>query len=176
MTNGLRSFRDFFFFVDVKGIKLDLRFRGLLSQAMVTFRRRVEFVFDPDAVDDITQDIGKEICPAKPDSSDDGSDGESGAGDEAQVYLQKTCCLKRQHQTLIERAFNGARGTARFYHVEFLRDTAYMTLVLPAKYWIRKAGWLYGQWYASVKEIGNAQACYPFDNAKLPELAIDKGV
>jgi hypothetical protein len=63
-----------------------------------------------------------------------------------------------------------------FYSIGFLRDAACMTLVPPKTSSAQRGGWVYGQWYSSVKRIGDAVANYPFNHKDLQELAVDEGV
>jgi len=171
-ANGLGDFRDGFLLVNVKGVKMDFKVTGSLAQAMGRFEARLAQIFHFDLMDQVIQDIGGEVCPPLPGSTHGADD----PGGEALVYLWKRCCLERQHRSLLEDGFDGKNGRAEFFHVGFLRDAAGMTLVPPKRCWIRQGGWLYGQWYASEKEIVDAQTCHPFGREALDELAIDAGI
>lgn len=171
-SNGLGAFEDFFLFVDVKGVKIDFKISGSLHDSLDDFEQHLARVFDLDLIDEIYQDIGREVCPPQPclpptSMYDEGK---------AMTYLWRTCCLQQQREHLVEGAFDGMRGNATFYHLGFLRDAAGMTLVPPKRSLARRGGWMYGQWYSCVKRIGDAMSTYPFDNKDLQELAVDAGV
>jgi hypothetical protein len=166
---GLYDFCGAFLFLNVKGFKMDFKVTGSLFAAMRKFDDHLKQVLDLELVDQFAVDVGSEVCPS---SSNYSTDNDC----EGVTYLWKKCCLKAIHNEFIKDGFNGKKGQATFYHTGFLRDAACMTLVPPTKSLVRRSGLLYGQWYASVKEIGNAQACYPFDWDPITELAFDKNI
>lgn len=55
-------------------------------------------------------------------------------------------------------------------------DTGSLTSVTPKKSKHREGGLIYSQFYNSVKEIYDANKCFPFANDAMEELALDPNI
>lgn len=169
-VNNLGDFEDSFLLLNAKGIKMDFKSSGSLFEAMSTFGDHLSSVLDMDYVQRTLIDVGGEICPPSALSHT------SGSNSDASTYLWKKCCLEEIYKSLVDHGFEGKKGRSTMYHVGFLRDAACLTVEPPKRCWIREGGLVYCQWYASAKEIGNAQSCYPFQFDRLVELAVDESL
>jgi len=144
--------------LNVKGFKMDFKVSGSLSKTMSNFNDHLSLVLDMSHVSRTMLDLGGEVCPysINPTPTDVNTNSNT------LVYLWRSCCLNRIHQSLVGDGFKGKQGHVKLYNVGFLRDAACMTIKPPTRCWMHESGFIYGQWYVSAKEIGNAQACYPF--------------
>jgi hypothetical protein len=114
-------------------------------------------------------DIGKDICPQTSLIGDQ----ESHVDDEPQVYAWKRCCLEKYIKWMYDgQAPKKAEGQ-RYYTQNMLHDTVSFTSVTSKKSKHREGGLIYSQFYNSVKEIYDANKCFPFANDAMEELALD---
>ncbi len=170
-SSGLEEFRGAFLVVNAKNLKMDFK-SELLSQATTRYEENLRRIFDFDLMIDMIHDVAFECCPMNPTLEPAHPD----ETDEPTVYLWKTCCLKSEHEKLRRDRFGGRPGEMSLYHLGFLQDASAMTLVPPRRSQVYRGGWIKAQWYASVKEIGDANATYPFSNKDLTQLAVDPRV
>lgn len=61
----------------------------------------------------------------------------------------------------------------RYYTQNMLHNTGSLTSMTPKKSKHREGGLIYSQFYNSVKEIYDANKCFPFANDAIEELALD---
>ena len=61
----------------------------------------------------------------------------------------------------------------RYYTQNMLYNTGSLISVTPKKSKHREGGLIYSQFYNSVKEIYDANKCFPFANDAMEELALD---
>ena len=92
---------------------------------------------------------------------------------EAQTYLWRRCCLEKIQRSLARDGFGRTRGKVSLYAQGFLRDVASLTVETPVAGYLRQGGLYYLQWYNSIKEVADAQKCFPFQHERLCELAVD---
>ncbi|KAH7248281.1 hypothetical protein B0J15DRAFT_468293 [Fusarium solani] len=93
----------------------------------------------------------------------------------AETLLYRRCCLET-YAFQIGNGSTGDQGTQKqvFYPFSMLRDTGSLTIETGKRSLRRAAGLLYSQCYPSVKEVFAAGNVYPFTNADIETLALDK--
>lgn len=174
---GLADFRDPQIFFSSKGTKLRFKTsdtRPSLGDAMQYFETFLKDHLDLDFVelDRLYVDIGKEICPQS--SLIKGQ--ERHLDDEPQVYAWKRCCLERYMKWLYDDRPPIQGEGQQYYTQNMLYDTGSLTSVTPKKSKHREGGLIYSQFYNSVKEIYDANKCFPFANDAMEELALDPNI
>jgi hypothetical protein len=174
-TPGLADFSDPQLFFTSKGTKLQFKtneVRPGLGDAMEYFQSYLEDVLDLGYVelDRLYVDIGQEICP-RPSILE----GQGQAFDEEpQVYCWKRCCQEKYMKWMYDGQPPSARGPGQQYYTQsMVRDTGSLTSLTPKTSKHRQGGLIYSQHYNSVKEIYDAQKCFPFANDAMEELALD---
>jgi hypothetical protein len=171
---GLADFRDPQIFFSSKGTKLQFKtsdVRPQLGDAMDYFQSFLEDCLDLDFVetDRLYVDVGKEICPRTSLIGDQ----ERHLDDEPQVYAWKRCCLEKYIKWMYDDQAPKKGEGQRYYTQNMLHDTGSLTSVTPKKSKHREGGLIYSQFYNSVKEIYDANKCFPFANDAMEELALD---
>lgn len=171
---GLADFRDPQIFFSSKGTKLQFKTSGLrphLGDAMEHFQAFLEDCLDLSFVETsrLYVDISKEICPQTSLIGDQ----ESHLDDEPQVYAWKRCCLEKYMKWMYDDQAPKKGEGQRYYTQNMLHDTGSLTSVTPKKSKHREGGLIYSQFYNSVKEIYDANKCFPFANDAMEELALD---
>ena len=171
---GLADFRDPQIFFSSKGTKLQIKTSGLrphLGDAMEHFQAFLEDCLDLSFVETsrLYVDIGKEICPQTSLIGDQ----ESHLDDEPQVYAWKRCCLEKYMKWMYDDQAPKKGEGQRYYTQNMLHDTGSLTSVTYKKSKHREGGLIYSQFYNSVKEIYDANKCFPFANDAMEELALD---
>lgn len=171
---GLADFRDPQIFFSSKGTKLQFKTSDLrphLGDAMEHFQAFLEDCLDLSFVETsrLYVDIGKEICPQTSLIGDQ----ESHLDDEPQVYAWKRCCLEKYMKWMYDDQAPKKGEGQRYYTQNMLHDTGSLTSVTPKKSKHREGGLIYSQFYNSVKEIYDANKCFPFANDAMEELALD---
>lgn len=171
---GLADFRDPQIFFSSKGTKLQFKTsetRPSLSDAMQYFQSFLEDCLDLEFVetDRLYVDIGKEICP----QTSLIGEGERQLDEEPQVYAWKRCCLEKYMKWMYDDLPPTKGEGQRYYTQNMLHDTGSLTSVTQKKSKHREGGLIYSQFYNSVKEIYDANKCFPFANDAMEELALD---
>ena len=171
---GLADFRDPQIFFSSKGTKLQFKTSDLrphLGDAMEHFQAFLEDCLDLSFIETsrLYVDIGKEICPQTSLIGDQ----ESHLDDEPQVYAWKRCCLEKYMKWMYDDQAPKKGEGQRYYTQNMLHDTGSLTSVTPKKSKHREGGLIYSQFYNSVKEIYDANKCFPFANDAMEELALD---
>lgn len=174
-TPGLADFREPQLLCTAKGTKLVFQgssSRPMLLDVMEHYESYLQPILDMRFVeqDRFYVDIGKEICPSV--SLLPGEDRH--AGEEAQVYSWKRCCLEEYMQWMYDGKPPSPRAQGqRYYHQNMLYEASCLTSVTPKQSALRQGGLIYSQFYGSVKEMTDAARCKPFDNDALEEMALD---
>ncbi|KAH6604293.1 hypothetical protein Trco_007739 [Trichoderma cornu-damae] len=128
---------------------------------------------------DLYIDIGKETCPRQasrvtplnqPAAQEDNDLGEA----EAETLLYKQCCLESYTSWAAGSLPDEESKKQVFYPFTMLRDSGSLTIETRKRSEQRSAGLLYSQFYPSVKEVFAAGNVYPFTNAAIETLALDK--
>jgi hypothetical protein len=172
---GLADFRDPQIFFSSKGTKLQFKTsdsRPMLNDSMRYFQSFLEDCLDLDFVekDRLYVDIGKEICPQ---TSLIGEQ-EGQLDEEPQVYAWNRCCLEKYMNWMYDGLAPSKKGEGqRYYTQNMLYDAGSLTSVTSKKSKHREGGLIYSQFYNSVKEIYDANKCFPFANDAMEELALD---
>lgn len=172
---GLADFRDPQIFFSSKGTKLQFKTsdtRPRLNDSMRHFQSFLEDCLDLDFVetDRLYVDIGKEICPQTSLIGDQ----EAQLDEEPQVYTWKRCCLEKYMRWMYDGLAPSKKGEGqRYYTQNMLYDAGSLTSVTSKKSKHREGGLIYSQFYNSVKEIYDANKCFPFANDAMEELALD---
>lgn len=174
---GLADFRDPQIFFSSKGTKLQFKTsdtRPNLGDAMQYFQSFLEDCLDLDFVetDRLYVDIGKEICP----QTSLIGDRERHFDEEPQVYAWKRCCQEKYMKWMYDDQPPKKGEGQRYYTQNMLHDTGSLTSVTPKKSKHREGGLIYSQFYNSVKEIYDANKCFPFANDAMEELALDPNI
>ncbi|RKK84479.1 hypothetical protein BFJ68_g17353 [Fusarium oxysporum] len=129
---------------------------------------------------DLYFDIGKETCPQQPSEVVPWSQLATGIIDDppekrAETLLYRRCCLE-SYAFQVSNRYTDDKGTPKqvFYPFSMLQDTGSLTIETGKRSQRRAAGLLYSQFYSSVKEVFAAGNVYPFTNAAIETLALDK--
>ncbi|KAH7186861.1 hypothetical protein DER44DRAFT_858398 [Fusarium oxysporum] len=146
------------------------RFRNCWTSAVDESYTTTELYFD----------IGKETCPQQASQVVPWSQLAAGVMDSptekrAETLLYRRCCLE-SYASQVENRSTDDRGTQKqvFYPFNMLRDTGSLTIETGKRSPRRAAGLLYSRFYTSVKEVFAAGDVYPFTNAAIETLDLDK--
>ncbi|KAL7903798.1 hypothetical protein GGI35DRAFT_491555 [Trichoderma velutinum] len=154
---------------DVTWEKMNLRFEDYWTNA----------IDESHIAADLYIDIGKETCPRQasrvtplnqPAAEEDNDLGEA----EAETLLYKRCCLESYTSWAAGSLPDEESKKQVFYPFTMLRDSGSLTIETGKRSEQRSAGLLYSQFYPSVKEVFAAGNVYPFTNAAIETLALDK--
>ncbi|KAL7903984.1 hypothetical protein GGI35DRAFT_484874 [Trichoderma velutinum] len=154
---------------DVTWEKMNLRFEDYWTNA----------IDESHIAADLYIDIGKETCPRQasrvtplnqPAAEEDNDLGEA----EAETLLYKRCCLESYASWAARSLPDEESKKQVFYPFTMLRDSGSLTIETGKRSEQRSAGLLYSQLYPSVKEVFAAGNVYPFTNAAIETLALDK--
>lgn len=186
--SGLGVFRGAQILVNTKNTKLHEPAPSML-QAIERFRAKLDVTFDRSVVQ-YYGDLGKKIVPGNTlmhrDTTtsrevylrtpvghlEQHNEDERTSSQLPHTYLWRACCLDTIYQNIRRDLFDGQRGIKQTYYNGYLRDATTLTVVPPAKAWIRRAGLLYIQFYNPVKEVECEQQIRPFDLPTIPNLAL----
>ncbi|KAL7917189.1 hypothetical protein ACQKWADRAFT_61602, partial [Trichoderma austrokoningii] len=154
---------------DVTWEKMNLRFEDYWANA----------IDESHMAADLYIDVGKETCPWKASRvapfNQPAAEVVSGLGGaKAETLLYKRCCLE-SYASWADSSLPGKEPKKQvFYPFTMLRDSGSLTIETGKRSGHRSAGLLYSQFYPSVKEVFAAGNVYPFTNAAIETLALDK--
>jgi hypothetical protein len=168
----LEDFEDAFLVANAKNLKTQFQQTGSLYKAITKYLDALKEAFVLERMDTMIHDVARESCGLNPVPNALHPDGRH----QATTYQYRECCLDKQYESFRDQLFDGAKGKRTIYRPGFLRDAAGMTILTPTTSLAYKGGWIYGQWYPSAKEVGDANAIYPFDRPDLYLAAVDAGL
>ena len=131
-------------------------------------------------------DIGKETCPRQfsfsylPTGSSETNEAEAHNTTDplenaaAETLLWKRCCLESYINSVQHTSNGDPTQKQTFYPFSMLHETGSLTIESSPASVPRAAGLLYTQFYPSAKEMFAAGDVYPFRNAAIETLALDK--
>ncbi|RSL82713.1 hypothetical protein CEP52_016900, partial [Fusarium oligoseptatum] len=162
---GFRQFQDITIFLQAKNLKY---WASAIDECHTTT--------------DVYFDVGKETCPQQASQVVPWSQLAAGAIEDptekrAETLLYRRCCLE-SYGLQVSSGPAGDQETQKqvFYPFSMLRDTGSLTIETGKRSLRRAAGLLYSQFYPSVKEVFAAGNVYPFTNAAIETLALDKNL
>ncbi|KID83860.1 AT hook, DNA-binding motif protein [Metarhizium guizhouense ARSEF 977] len=179
---GLQHFGDILILLQAKNLKVltkDTTWERMVSRFNDYWSRSIDSDY---ITDEFYLDVGKETCPMQASRTKEVSLESAGAAHEpraepnaeAETLLYKRCCLESYASDM--RHSSTAEHTQKevFYPFSMLHKSGSLTIETGSRSPLRKAGLLYTQFYPSVKEVFAAGNVYPFTNAAIETLALDK--
>ncbi|KJK87933.1 hypothetical protein H633G_08218 [Metarhizium anisopliae BRIP 53284] len=179
---GFQHFGDILILLQAKNLKVltkDSTWERMVSRFNDYWSRSIDSDY---ITDDFYLDVGKETCPMQASRTREVPAELAGAAHEpraepnteAETLLYKRCCLESYASGM--RHGSTAEHTQKevFYPFSMLHKSGSLTIETGSRSPLRKAGLLYTQFYPSVKEVFAAGNVYPFTNAAIETLALDK--
>ncbi|KAL7940579.1 hypothetical protein V8C42DRAFT_349396 [Trichoderma barbatum] len=128
---------------------------------------------------DLYIDVGKETCPEQMSKVTPWNQPAAGGVNDsenlqAEALLYKRCCLESYSSQIFNIPAGKEVKKQVFYPFTLLRDTGSLTIETGKRSQRRSAGLLYSQFYPSIKEVFAAGNVYPFTNAAIETLALDR--
>jgi hypothetical protein len=177
---GFQQFRDVTILLQAKNLKLltkDVTWEKMMSRFEQYWTSAID---NSHTTADLYFDIGRETCPQQPSEVVTWSQLATGIIDDppekrAETLLYWRCCLE-SYAFQVSNRYTDDKGTPKqvFYPFSMLQDTGSLTIETGKRSARRAAGLLYSQFYSSVKEVFAAGNVYPFTNAAIETLALDK--
>ncbi|EWZ79008.1 hypothetical protein FOWG_16786 [Fusarium oxysporum f. sp. lycopersici MN25] len=174
---GFQQFRDVTILLQAKNLKVlkkDVTWEKMMSRFVQYWTSAID---NSHTTTDLYFDVGKETCPQQPSQVVPWSQLAAGIIEDppqkqAETLLYRRCCL----ESYAFQVRNRCKGTQKqvFYPFSMLQDTGSFTIETGKRSPRRAAGLLYSQFYSSAKEIFAAGNVYPFTNAAIETLALDK--
>ncbi|KAG4256530.1 hypothetical protein BFJ72_g14788 [Fusarium proliferatum] len=177
---GFQQFRDVTILLQAKNLKVltkDITWEKMTSRFEQYWASAIDNSY---TTTDLYFDVGKETCPQQPSQVVPWSQLAAGIVEDppqkhAETLLYRRCCLE-SYAFQINNGHANNRGSQKqiFYPFSMLQDTGSLTIETGKRSPRRAAGLLYSQFYSSVKEVFAAGNVYPFTNAAIETLALDK--
>ncbi|KAL6790177.1 hypothetical protein GGI42DRAFT_365675 [Trichoderma sp. SZMC 28013] len=128
---------------------------------------------------DLYIDVGKETCPEQMSKVTPWNQPAAGGVNDsenlqAEALLYKRCCLESYSSQIFNSPAGKEVKKQVFYPFTLLRDTGSLTIETGKRSQRHSAGLLYSQFYPSIKEVFAAGNVYPFTNAAIETLALDR--
>ncbi|EXM12789.1 hypothetical protein FOTG_18732 [Fusarium oxysporum f. sp. vasinfectum 25433] len=177
---GFQQFRNATILLQAKNLKVltkDVTWEKMMSRFEQYWTSAID---NSHTTTDLYFDIGKETCPQQPSEVVPWSQLATGIIDDppekqAETLLYRRCCVE-SYAFQVGNRYTDDKGTPKqvFYPFSMLKDTGSLTIETGKRSQRRAAGLLYSQFYSSVKEVFAAGNVYPFTNAAIETLALDK--
>lgn len=179
---GLQLFGDIKILLQAKNLKVltkDTTWDGMMSRFDGYWSSSIDVSY---IEDDFYLDVGKETCPMQISRTRTAPARSTGAARtieaepnaEAETLLYKRCCLESYASNMRHCSTAEHAQKEVFYPFSMLHGSGSLTIETGPRSPLRKAGFLYTQFYPSEKAIFAAGNIYPFTNGAIETLALDK--